>query len=213
VSLEEAVKGAAPALQALAIAVTAFYASRGLNAWRGQLVGKRKFEVAEEVIVGAHKAKANLLYVRNPLTVAKADSTLRDTYALTFERLQRVSSDIAEFEKTRVLAGVHIGRQASDVIGKILRKFHEVAAAARMLVIHSDRPLPTDEAEKRAELDRRTAWELTIWGSTDPMHDALTKSVEDAIATLEALCRPYLAPPTGLARRIWTTVFGAKSNG
>jgi hypothetical protein len=63
---EEFVKIAAPALQALAILVTAIFASLGLNAWRRQLLGKRRFEVAEEVLLAAHKAKLSLAYVRNP---------------------------------------------------------------------------------------------------------------------------------------------------
>ena len=42
----------APAiLQAVSIAVTAVFAIIGLNAWRRQLIGRRRFEVAEQIPV------------------------------------------------------------------------------------------------------------------------------------------------------------------
>jgi hypothetical protein len=45
------VEVASKLLPAVAIAVTAVFAILGLNAWRRQMVGKRKFEVAEEGLV------------------------------------------------------------------------------------------------------------------------------------------------------------------
>ena len=56
-NLEEIVKVGAPALQAASIAVTAYFASRGLNAWRQQLAGKRRFELAEEILVATYKVQ------------------------------------------------------------------------------------------------------------------------------------------------------------
>jgi len=186
---ERIIKVGTAVLQAFAIVVTAFYASRGLRAWRGQLIGKRKFEVAEEILVGAHKAKANLAFVRNPVTFTKPGATPRDTYNVTFERLQQISSELAEFEKTRVLADVHIGSEAAQVISAILQNFHDVAASARLPLLHVDNPFPMDEHERKAESDRRNAWEFTIWGSAN---DELTQAVDKGISRLEVLCRPYL---------------------
>ena len=58
----------AAVVQAIAVVVTACFASLGLNAWRRQLVGKRRLEVAEEMLLAAYKAENNLRHVRNPTT-------------------------------------------------------------------------------------------------------------------------------------------------
>ena len=52
-NVEDIVKFGAPGLQAVSIALTAYFASRGLNAWRQQLAGKRRFDLAEEILIVA----------------------------------------------------------------------------------------------------------------------------------------------------------------
>jgi hypothetical protein len=49
--LETWLKVAATVLQAISVAVAAFFAILGLNAWRRQLIGKRKVEIAEEALL------------------------------------------------------------------------------------------------------------------------------------------------------------------
>lgn len=58
-TLEEAVKIAATVLQAVAVVVTAIFASKGLAAWRRQQLGKRRIALAEEVLVAVYKARIN----------------------------------------------------------------------------------------------------------------------------------------------------------
>jgi hypothetical protein len=67
-TLEETLKLAATLLQAVSIAVTAGFAVAGLSAWRKQLVGKRKFDVAEEAMALFAKLRADIQYIRNPLS-------------------------------------------------------------------------------------------------------------------------------------------------
>ena len=54
----------APVVQAISVAVTGFVAIIALRAWQVQLVGKRRFEVAEQVITAVYEAQEALSYMR-----------------------------------------------------------------------------------------------------------------------------------------------------
>jgi hypothetical protein len=46
---------ASPLLQAASITVTAIFAILGLQAWRRQIIGQRRIQVAEETLVATYK--------------------------------------------------------------------------------------------------------------------------------------------------------------
>ena len=50
----------APLVQAGMVLVTGVVAIRGLSAWRQQMIGKRKAELAEQVLVGFYAARDTL---------------------------------------------------------------------------------------------------------------------------------------------------------
>jgi hypothetical protein len=185
----------AAVLQAIAIIVTAYFASRGLNAWRRQLVGKRRLEVAEDMLLAAYKAASNLRHVRNPLNFGEGRSRERDPgerpgmasskdmYFVPLERLRGLSDELAQVSKVRFLAAVHFGQEAVLPFDAIHKAYHEVAVAARMLVTTVGELAPSDTA--------KALWEKTIWNGgaeDDPITTVVTKAVRD----LEAFCRPHL---------------------
>jgi len=199
---EDVVKIVAAALQALAILVTAIFATRGLHAWRGQLVGKRKFEIAEETLLAAYKVKNAMSYVRNPGAFSgeggtrprsdaeSADDLARakDVYFVPLERMQKTSGDFAEFEKQRLLCQVHFGADAIRPFDAILGARHTVAVAARMLI--------STAGDRLVQPGFREQLKGQIWESYssegDVSKDSITKSVVDAVTEIEAMCRPYL---------------------
>jgi hypothetical protein len=102
---------APPVLQAASVAVTAVFAVIGLRAWRRQLLGRRKIEIAEGTLLAAYKIKEAMAYIRNPGAFVggstrprQADepeglASLRDSYFVPLERMQKTSGDFDEFEK------------------------------------------------------------------------------------------------------------------
>src|SRR5712692_1243654 len=68
---DEALKVVPPVVQAISIAITAFFAVKSLRAWRVQLVGKRQFEVAEQVIVAIYSARDALIHTRQPFYMSE----------------------------------------------------------------------------------------------------------------------------------------------
>ena len=58
----------AAVITACAAVAAACAAIKGINAWRNQLVGRRKMELAEETLQTFHNARAAIAWARNPAT-------------------------------------------------------------------------------------------------------------------------------------------------
>jgi hypothetical protein len=198
---EEALKIAAPVIQAVSVAITAYFAVKGLNAWRRQLLGKRRIEIAEEALVAAYKVKNAMSYIRSPGSFGGEGGTrprvegenedlarVKDSYFVPLERMQKTSPDFAEFEKMRLLCQVHFGVDATKPFDEILKARHKVVVAARVLISTAD-----DRAVQQGfrEQLRGDIWESYGSGG-DVVSDAIVKSVTGAVEQIEAMCRPHL---------------------
>src|SRR5712691_9185860 len=106
--IEEIIKITATVLQAAAVIVTAIFASLGLRAWRAQLIGKRKFEIAEASLLAAYKVKNAMSYIRNsgsfggegrtrPRAETEGEDLARakDVYFAPIERMQKTNDDFS----------------------------------------------------------------------------------------------------------------------
>ena len=181
---------AATILQALSIALTAWFAILGLSAWRRQLVGKRKFEAAEEILLITYKLQRGLTFVRNPLVLGGEGSEARDSQGAPLERMQKMVDDLAAFSRARLLAQVFFGPGSVAPFDAIFDVYNEVALAATMLLMSLREPIPEDEGDRKEEISRRAKWRLTIWGPAGS--DALVERVEAAVKQIEGLCRPAI---------------------
>jgi hypothetical protein len=138
-------------LQAVSITVTALFAIAGLRAWKRQIIGKRRIEVAEEALLAAYKARNAMSYVRNPASFGGEGATrprregedqgiamARDAEFAPLERLQKANADFAELEKTRLLCEVHFGPEAAEPFNAILESRNAVWIAASTLVGYTE---------------------------------------------------------------------------
>lgn len=199
-ALEETVKIVSTLIQAGAILVTAYFASKGLNVWRRQLIGKRKIEVAEETLIATYRVQRALIHVRDsgsfggegssrPRTADEPDETtrLRDSYYVPLERIQKYKDDIAQFSKVRVLAQVYFGPEADKPFDEILQVFNRVAFASRTLTSTLNQRMGRAGERMQPMADR---WEAEIWARNDD--DEISKAVRNAAREIEGLCRPHL---------------------
>jgi hypothetical protein len=197
VSLDEIIKVAAPTLQALSIAATAIFAVLGLSAWRRQLVGKRRLEIAEEILVATYRIQGDLAHVRNPLVYGDEGQSrprlaqemdraapVKDNYFVPLERMKKLDDDFAHFQKARLLAQAYFGPEAAQPFDAIMRVYRDVAVAAHMLVTTAG------ESRRDVGLETVSAWETTIWQISPD--DKFVQAVSHAVTEIEALCRPAL---------------------
>lgn len=198
-------KVAPPVIQSVSIAVTAVFAILGLRAWRQQLIGRRKIEVAEGTLLATYKVKEAMAYIRNPGAFVggstrprQADeseglASLRDSYFVPLERMQKTSGDFAEFEKMQLLCQVYFGAEAGQPFERVKRARHAVWVAATML-IRTAGEYGMDSDSNRKLVDK---WRSQIWegsGADGQQSDELTDTVSGAVAAIETLCRAHLKP-------------------
>lgn len=197
--MEDTIKMAAVLLQAGAIVVTAVFAVLGLRAWRTQLVGKRKIEIAEETLVLAYKIRNAIAYARLPVhgpheglsrprELADDENfrKLKDSYFVPVERLRAYDEDFARLERQKVLSEVYFGRELLAPLDDLLKVRGSILRAARTLLGSADSRPP--DPEELAELKR---CEATIWNYGD-FDDETAVLVDEAVTAIERALRSYV---------------------
>jgi len=197
--LDEVLKALPPIVQAASILVTAIFAVKSLRAWRTQLIGKRRFEVAEEIIMAVNRAKDSLSYVRGPLSsiAESADrerpvgetttqARWRNSHFIVIKRLQSVADDFTNLQKARLLCKAHFGDDAVKHIMVLFQARVEVVVSAEALSEMANNP-----GARESDPDFYRSCERKIWAIGDDK-DVLTSSINKAVEAIEGTCMPYL---------------------
>ncbi|HEY4135783.1 MAG TPA: hypothetical protein VGO34_11270 [Alphaproteobacteria bacterium] len=173
-----------------------------LTWWRVQLIGKRRFEVAEEALTTFAKAHDAMIYVRSSGGYASEASTrpraegespeearVRDLYFIPIKRLRDVSADLAAVITVQGRCRYHLGRETAELMGVLLGARNEVLAAVGTLqqidLAHVGRGA--------TQITPPGRWRLTniMWASSLP-DDVLSPKLDAAKARLEEICEPHL---------------------
>lgn len=199
-SWDEVLKAAPPIVQAVSIAVTAAFAVISLRAWRTQLVGKRRFEIAEQAIVAVYKAKDALDWIRNGASFggeaterprhdreSEGDARLRDTYFVPFKRIKDTSDDFAELSKVRLLCKAYFGDEVVKKIEVLFQALTQVRLSARMLYDS----VGYDAATLARQVEFYIDCKRQIWATGDDK-DKLSASINAAVKELDAILSPHL---------------------
>src|SRR6202012_4354907 len=99
--------------QSVFVCLTALIALLGINEWRRQTVGKRKIELAEQVLASFYEAGDLFVWVRSPAAFGGEGETRqaegedenvrrsRNTYFVPIERMQKHSELFAKLQSQR----------------------------------------------------------------------------------------------------------------
>jgi hypothetical protein len=197
VFVDELLKTLPSIVQAVSILVTSIFAIISLRAWRRQLIGKRRFEVAEEVILAAHRAQGALEWIRNgfsfsteaedrpkPSGETENEARLRDSYYVPLKRLRDSAETFIGLSKAYLLCKVHFGSEAAKAIDEILRIQNNIAIDAKMLL---DDVGNDDGVSKELRKEMRES----IWGGLNPKNP-VTNRLNDAVNKIDEICARYL---------------------
>ena len=163
-----------------ATAVAGWAALRGLDAWRTEMVGRRKAELAEEALAQFYQARDVLIWARFPAEDGEDRSA-----STPVERLTEESELFSELQASRYRFIAFFGERAAEPFD-VVRAIHaEVIASASQLV--------RDTGERTPEQDeRRRRWGDAI-GWRPHEDDPTIQRLEDAIRGIEQICRPLIA--------------------
>lgn len=184
----------------------AFHAIRGIAAWKKETLGRRRMELAEEVLAEFYEAKDVLTWVRSPWSFPseaadragrdqepEEERKLRDTYFAPISRIERKAEFFARLYARRYRVIATFGQESGQAYTDLHRVKAEIEAASVALM------RAVGPARRGAEgrfADLRERQEGIIWaGAADP--DLIAARIEALVVTAENRFRVYaqLAEP------------------
>lgn len=193
-------------IESLTVAAASLIAIIGVSAWRAEMVGRRRAEVAESALAHFYEARDIIQEARNPFYgsegqtrprapgEAESQAGLLDSYYAPAERLFKKNEFFAQFLASRYSFMAVFGRKSAEPFDTTLRSRNSVFIASQMLIRSTrDRDYehaPNEEARQQA-VKRRQEWESEIWSVGDAS-DTIQANMNAAVAAMESFCRPVI---------------------
>jgi hypothetical protein len=198
-------KGWIAVSQSVAVILASLVALYGINSWRREVIGKRRMELAEEVLALFYQAKDIIASIRFPAGYTSESSTRKaepretpdqkricDDAFLTFERMSKQGEVFSRIQALRYRFVAHFGKDAVAPFDQLTSMLGELRLAARQWARLSqvdERTFSTPESLQghRASIEK---YDRILWGMEND--DPLSLRLEKAIETIEQICRPHI---------------------
>ncbi len=182
---------------------TAIY---GIGSWRREYIGKKRVELAEEVLCLFYEARDAVQHIRNLFSQGnegssrKADGNetpeQKEAYDRAYVLFERFNTHLELFNKMHSIRYRFMAQFGTDV-GKPFEDFRRtlniMQASAQALArawAENHRHFRTDKQEA-AHYDFVTKQENIFW-ETLPEEDTIKPKVEKCIDDIEKICRPII---------------------
>lgn len=169
-------------------------ALRGVNAWRIEALGRRKAELAEEVLAQFYRARDALIWARLPAEGAGGDASASQSpeaaargasaMAAPIERLNQASQVFSELQASRYRFMAYFGEEAARPFDELRKVHDDVVEASSRLIRRQGKPPSTGDATDRDTIG---------WGPYGS--DQLAERLERAVRAIELICRPLIEEP------------------
>ena len=194
----------AKAIPSVVTAITAVVgvciAARGLTRWREEMIGRRRTELAEDVLSGFYQMRDIIAAIRSPAaggdegrdrpTAAEDENDVdalrraKDIYYVPISRYNERQKVIADLMTKRYRMKAMFGADAIKPFDILHEVFSTVIRSARKLITTAGQPTAQNQDKLRQK------WEAAIWWMGE--EDAVDKKVDVAIEAIEKICRPSL---------------------
>lgn len=182
--------------QSVSVILAALFAIYGFDAWRREHVGKRRIELAEDVLTLFYQARDVIADIRSPFGFAGEGETRKpganerpehkqvlDSAYVLIERYNHHSELFSRIQSLRYRVMAQFGVEAAKPFDSLNEIIHELILAARRMARLNTLP----EAEEK---DHRELVEIDhIYYSTGSADDPIAPRVEQAVAEIERTCR------------------------
>lgn len=191
-------KDLAAIIQSILVGVAAIATLLGVNAWRRQTVGKRKMELAEQVLASFYEAADMLNWARSPFSSSSEGVTrqadepegedlkrIRDSYYVPIERLRSKSELLSKLHAQRYSFRALFGRDANLPFDAFWKLQNDIAFSARTLIEFAGE----DRDVRMENKDLIKQCKLDIYGRAG---DPISLRIDETVALMEKLCKPIL---------------------
>jgi hypothetical protein len=192
-------------LQAGAVITASVVGFRGISAWRREFIGRRRIELAEEVLCLFYQAKDVVEFIRFPAGYASEASgrkaepnetaeqkrILDDAY-VTEERYNRNSELFSRIRTLRYRVMAQFGKASAAPFDELKSILDEILVALRQWVRLSkvNEKIFTTPESLSAHHKRIEGCENTVWGATE--NDPIQRRLAEMTTQAERLCEPYI---------------------
>jgi len=195
-------------IEAFAVAIASGVAVWGIKAWRTEMVGRRRAEVAEVALADFYEARDNLRLARSAFSSGTEGSTRnppedepdnvaahRNALYAPAERLFKRSEFFSRFIASQYRFIALFGEEAAQPFNVALQLRNRVIVASQMLVLND-----MQESRRRAEAAGRvneydemtTKLRAEIWWQGSDETDEIANAMNAALSTIERSCRPAI---------------------
>jgi hypothetical protein len=198
-------------LQSLAVILASVAALVGISTWRREFLGKRRIELAEEVLASFYEARDAITVMRSPFSFESEGRSRKqaahelpqekealDHAFVLLERYQIHTALWSRLDSLRYQCIARFGDAAVKPFELLRSIVTELRVSARSLArIWSDRTTEFLDQERQRAVDaRREKWESVFWeGAAD--EDPIQPRVEHMIEEVESICRPIIVAAAG----------------
>lgn len=194
----EIIKAVAPIFTASAAVAATVIGYKGLTKWQTELLGKRKVELAEEVLSGFYQMRDIMSAIRSPGGfVGEGESRKAaeneapemkiklDQQFVTIERYNRHIEFFAGLQAKRYRMRALFGPAAEQAFVLINEAIAKVITAARMRGMRVAQQWTTLDPKLSIELDH------AVWEAGGE-NDIVSAKINEAVKLIESVCRPIL---------------------
>ncbi|UUZ63836.1 hypothetical protein LP417_32250 [Polaromonas sp. P1-6] len=204
--------------QAVAVLSTCWVIVSGIGAWKREFIGKRKIELAEQVLAKFFEIRDAIAFIRNPFGglsegttrergkgETQAQSELLDRGYVVVERYSKKETAFAEFNILKYRFMASFGTNTEEIFTDTNRVLNSIFVSARRLATHHWQrqgrvSMEQSEVEKHlAEMERH---EGVFWDIGNEV-DEIRQQINAIQAKLEAAVKPCFQEPA--ASYIWLT--------
>jgi len=194
-------------LQSLSIILACLSVILGIDAWRREFIGKRKIELAEDVLTRFYEARDAIARIRSPISFEnerlarkrapnerEEESSLLDQAYVVFVRYEKEQDLFNRIHALRYNVMARLGLDSAKPFNDVHGIVHEILGAAHMLGRHywpRQGRVSMTEAQFEKHLAEMNKHEAVFWAGYDE-NDPIHKRVDEVIIAIEKVCRPVL---------------------
>jgi hypothetical protein len=193
-------------IQCSAVVIASGVAIYGITAWKVEFVGKRRIELAEEVLVLFYEARDAIASIRSPLGYMGEGQTRKpwpsekpehkealDQAHVLIERYNKHIDIFSRLHALRYRFMAQFGTDASTPFDDLNRLVNDLIFAARRkarLAMVPERSLRSEAAEEKYQRDWLENEAVYYSGGED---DPIAQRLAEIITDIESRCQPIIA--------------------
>jgi hypothetical protein len=200
-------------IESISVIIAALAFAVGVDAWRREHIGKRKIELAEDVLTHFYEVRDAVRSIRSPWSnggegatrkrstnETDDESVLLDRAFVVHERFEKRQELFNKLQVLRYRFMAHFGQPAGAPFEELDKILREIFVAAHMLGRHYWKQQrlaqSMNDAEFTKHLKEMQSHEAVFWaGVVDP--DPIAPRIDATISNIENICRPIISERVG----------------